>query len=67
LPRCRPEIASIEAEILYGNADLQGLCLALADWAGELRLLLQECGQQKPPEPPRRREKKVEEDQDLSE
>ena len=28
----------MEAEILAGNPDLQGLCLALSDWS-ELRLL----------------------------
>jgi hypothetical protein len=37
--RCRQEIAAIEAEIRAGNPDLQGLCLALADWSAELRLL----------------------------
>jgi hypothetical protein len=39
MERCRQEIAAIEAEIRAGNPDLQGLCLALADWYGELRLL----------------------------
>jgi hypothetical protein len=29
---CRREIATIEAEIVAGNPDLQGLCLALSDW-----------------------------------
>jgi hypothetical protein len=29
-------------EILAGNPDLQGLCLALSDWHGELRLLEKE-------------------------
>jgi hypothetical protein len=42
MARCRSEIATIEAEILAGNSDLQGLCLALADWAGELRILQNE-------------------------
>ena len=37
--RCRQEIAAIEGEIRAGNPDLEGLCLALADWSGELRLL----------------------------
>jgi len=37
--RCRREIAAIEGQILAGHLDLQGLCLALADWSGELRLL----------------------------
>ena len=38
IERCRREIAAIEAEILAGNPDLQGLCLALSDWSAELRL-----------------------------
>ena len=29
MERCRREIAAIEAEILAGNPDLPGLCLAL--------------------------------------
>ena len=33
------EIAAIEAEIRAGHPDLQGLCLALSDWSGELRLI----------------------------
>jgi hypothetical protein len=39
IDRCRSEIAALEAEILAGHPDLEGLCLALADWWGELRLL----------------------------
>jgi hypothetical protein len=39
MERCRREIAAIQAEILAGNADLQGLCLALRDWSAELRIL----------------------------
>jgi len=41
IERCGREIAAIEAEILAGNPDLQGLCLALCDWSAELRLLQQ--------------------------
>lgn len=37
--RCRAEIAAVEAQIRAGHPDLQGLCLALADWSAELRLL----------------------------
>ena len=37
--RCRAEIAAIEGQIRAGHPDLQGLCLALADWSAELRLL----------------------------
>ena len=42
MERCRREIAAIEAEILAGNPDLQGLCLALSDWSEELRILQNE-------------------------
>ena len=38
IERCRREIAAIEEQILAGNPDLQGLCLALSDWSAELRL-----------------------------
>jgi hypothetical protein len=40
--RCRREIAGIEALILAGHPDLQGLCQALADWSTELRIIEQE-------------------------
>lgn len=39
IERCRREIAAIEAELLAGNPDVQGLCLALSDWHAELRIL----------------------------
>jgi hypothetical protein len=39
IERCRTEMAAIEAELLAGNADVEGLCLALADWSAELRIL----------------------------
>ena len=42
MERCRREIAAIEAEILAGNPDLPGLCLALRDWIAELRILQDE-------------------------
>jgi hypothetical protein len=42
IDRCRREIAAIEALICAGHPDLQGLCLALSDWCGELRLIKQE-------------------------
>jgi len=38
IERCRREIAAIEAEILAGNPDIHGFCLALSDWSAELRL-----------------------------
>jgi hypothetical protein len=39
MERCKREIAAIEAELLAGNPDVQGLCLALSDWWAELRIL----------------------------
>ena len=39
---CRREITAIEAEIVAGNPDLPGLCLALRDWSAELRILQEE-------------------------
>jgi hypothetical protein len=40
MEHCRREIEVIEAQIRVGHVDVQGLCLALSDWSGELRLLL---------------------------
>ena len=42
MDRCRREIAAIEAELLAGNLDVAGLCLALSDWSAELRILQNE-------------------------
>jgi hypothetical protein len=42
IERCRREIAAIEAELLAGNPDVEGLLLALADWHAELRILQDE-------------------------
>ena len=39
IARCRREIEAMRAELLAGNPDVEGLCLALADWSEELRLL----------------------------
>jgi hypothetical protein len=39
IERCRREIAAIEGELLAGNPDIAGLCLALTDWSEELRIL----------------------------
>ena len=47
--RCRREIAAIEGELLAGNPDVEGLCLALSDWYAELRILEAEQRQEKPP------------------
>ena len=43
IERCRSEIAAIQAELLAGNPDVAGLCLALADWSAELGILEREC------------------------
>jgi hypothetical protein len=42
IERCRREIAVIEAELLAGNPDVEGLCLALSDWSAEMRILERE-------------------------
>jgi len=42
IERCRQEIAEIERQILAGHPDVAGLCLALHDWAQELRILERE-------------------------
>ena len=36
------EIAAIEAELLAGNPDIEGLVLALSDWSAELRIVQNE-------------------------
>ena len=53
MERCRREIAAIEAEILAGNPDLPGLCLALSDWHAELRILQDEVRQHEDSQPDR--------------
>jgi hypothetical protein len=47
MERCRREIAAIEAELLAGNRDVAGLCLALSDWWAELRIIEAEQRQEK--------------------
>jgi hypothetical protein len=49
MERCRREIEAIEAELLAGNPDVEGLCMALSDWSAELRILEAEQRQEKPP------------------
>ena len=44
--RCRQDIAAIEALILAGHPDVEGLCMALADWSAELRIIEQEVCRQ---------------------
>ena len=39
MQRCLREIAIIEGELLAGNRDVAGLCLALSDWWAELRII----------------------------
>jgi len=46
IDRCQDEIATIEALIIAGHPDLQGLCLALSDWCAELRKIEKETDQQ---------------------
>jgi hypothetical protein len=41
IERCRREIAEIEDLLRSSHPDVEGLCLALADWSAELRLLEQ--------------------------
>ena len=43
--RSRP----IEDQLRAGHPEVQGLCLALADWSAELRILEAEQRQKKPP------------------
>ena len=47
MQRCKREIAAIEDQLRAGHPDVQGLCLALADWSAELRILREE--REKPP------------------
>ena len=49
IERCRREIAAIEDQLRAGHPEMQGLCLALADWSAELRILEEEQRQEKPP------------------
>jgi hypothetical protein len=45
---CRREIVAIEEQLRGGHPDVHGLCLALADWSEELRIL--EAQRKKPPD-----------------
>jgi hypothetical protein len=40
--RCRREMAEVERLLREGHPDIDGLCLALHDWAQELRILERE-------------------------
>jgi hypothetical protein len=37
--RCRAEIAAAKSLLLAGHPDVEGLCMALADWSVELKIL----------------------------
>jgi hypothetical protein len=39
IDRCYTEIAEVERLLRSGHPDVEGLCLALADWSAELRIL----------------------------
>ena len=49
IERYRREIAAIEEELLAGNPDVEGLCMALRDWFAELRILEADHGRERPP------------------
>jgi hypothetical protein len=49
IDQCQREIAVIEDQLRAGHPDVQGLCLALADWSAELRIIEEEQRQEKPP------------------
>ena len=51
--RCNQEIAEIEALIRAGHPEIEGLCLALADWYAERRILERGTGCAKQESPPR--------------
>ncbi len=42
IERCHREMAEAEALLRAGHPDVAGLCLALHDWAQELRILQRE-------------------------
>lgn len=48
LARCDTEIAHAEALLRAGHPDIQGLLLALSDWAQEKRLILAEIDRREP-------------------
>ncbi len=39
MERCRAELAQAERLLRDGHTDVAGLCLALADWSAELKIL----------------------------
>jgi enolase len=41
IDRCCVEIDSAQNLLRAGHPDIEGLCLALADWSAELRIILE--------------------------
>ena len=41
--RCRAEIAAAKSLLLAVHPEVEGLCMALADWSAELRILEEEA------------------------
>jgi hypothetical protein len=39
IEQCQHEIAAVEEQLRAGHPEIHGLCLALADWSAELRIL----------------------------
>ncbi len=39
IDRCRAEMTEAERLLRAGHPDVEGLCLALADWSAEFRIL----------------------------
>ena len=39
---CRREVLEVEEQLRGGHPDVAGLCLALADWSAEIRILEEE-------------------------
>jgi hypothetical protein len=44
IDRCRAEVDEAERLLRAGHPDVEGLCLALADWSAELRMILEDEG-----------------------
>jgi hypothetical protein len=42
IDRCRAEASEAERLLRAGHPDVEGLCLALADWSAALRMILEE-------------------------
>ena len=49
IERCEKEIQSVEEALRSGHLDVAGLCLALADWSTELKILQNEKRRQANP------------------